>query len=86
MKKSSKIMCRVIAAAMILSMAAGTGMAAPVSQLVGTDISVNAAEYEEETAESGDYEYEVNDDNTVTITHYNGEEKTVCCFQKHICL
>lgn len=77
MKKSTKIMCRVIAAAMILSMAAGTGMAAPVSQLVGTDISVNAAEYEEETAESGDYEYEVNEDDTVTITRYNGEEKNV---------
>ena len=61
MKKSSKIMCRVIAAAMIISMAAGTGMTAPVSQLVGTSITVNAEEY-------GDYEYEINDDNTVTIT------------------
>ena len=77
MKKSNKIMCRVIAAAMILSMAAGTGMAAPVSQLVGTDISVNAEEYEEEVAESGDYEYEINEDDTVTITRYNGEEKNV---------
>ena len=70
MKKSSKIMCRVIAAAMIISMAAGTGMTAPVSQLVGTSITVNAEEY-------GDYEYEINDDNTVTITRYNGTEKNV---------
>ena len=70
MKKSSKIMCRVIAAAMIISMATGTGMTAPVSQLVGTSITVNAEEY-------GDYEYEINDDNTVTITRYNGTEKNV---------
>ena len=70
MKKSSKIMCRVIAAAMIISMAAGTGMTAPVSQLVGTSITVNAEEY-------GDYEYEINEDDTVTITRYNGTEKNV---------
>ena len=70
MKKSSKIMCRLIAAAMIVSMVAGTGMVAPVSQIIGTSISVNAEEY-------GDYEYEVNDDDTVTITRYHGTEKNV---------
>ena len=70
MKKSSKILCRIIAASMIITMAAGTGMAAPVSQVIGTSISVNAEEY-------GDYEYEVNEDDTVTITRYNGEEKNV---------
>ena len=77
MKKSSKILCRIIAASMIITMAAGTGMVAPVSQVIGTNVSVNAEEYEEEVAESGDYEYEVNEDDTVTITRYNGQEKNV---------
>ena len=77
MKKSSKALCRIIAASMIITMAAGTGMASPVSQVIGTNISVNAEEYEVNTEESGDYDYEVNEDDTVTITRYNGQEKNV---------
>ena len=70
MKKSSKIMCRIIAVSMIAAMAVGTNAVLPVSPLADTSITVHAEEY-------GDYEYEVNEDNTVTITRYNGEEKNV---------
>ncbi len=69
--KSSHLLRKVIAASMVLAMAAGTGVSTPIAQVIGTTISVSATET------WGDYEYETLEDNTVRITHYNGNAQSV---------
>ena len=64
MKKNS-ILRKVLAVSLAAAMLAGTGFTA-VGQLVGTNVSVSASET------YGDFEYEINADNTVTITNYTG--------------
>ena len=65
MKKNS-ILRKVLAVSLAAAMLAGTGFTA-VGQLVGTNVSVSASET------YGDFEYEINADNTVTITNYTGK-------------
>ncbi len=65
MKKNS-ILHKVLALSLAAAVLAGTGFTV-VGSYVGTSgISVSAAEV------YGDFEYEVNDDNTVTVTRYTG--------------
>ncbi len=71
MKKSNQFLRRAIAASMVLALVAGTGVSTSVGRFIGTTISVSAAET------WGDYEYEVNDSGTVTITKYNGSAANV---------
>ena len=66
MKKKS-VLRKVLAVSLAAAMLAGTGFTA-VGSYVGTSVSVSAAEIQV----YGDFEYEVNDDNTVTITKYTG--------------
>ena len=65
MKKNS-ILRKVLAVSLAAAMLAGTGFTA-VGQFVGTNVSVSASET------YGDFEYEINADNTVTITNYTGK-------------
>ncbi len=70
MKKS--VLRKILAVALSAAMLCGTGFTT-VGQFVGTDVSVNAVWV------YGDFEYEFNDDDTITITKYtgNGGEITV---------
>ena len=64
MKKKS-VLRKVLAVALSATMLCGTGFTT-VGQFVGTSVSVSAAEV------YGDFKYEVNEDNTVTVTRYTG--------------
>ena len=66
MKKKS-VLRKVLAVSLAAAMLAGTGFTT-AGQFVGTSVSVSAAE----TLVYGDFEYSINDDNTVTITKYTG--------------
>ena len=70
MKKS--VLRKILAVVLSAAMLCGTGFTT-VGQFVGTDVSVNAVWV------YGDFEYEFNDDDTITITKYtgNGGEITV---------
>ena len=61
----SRILRKVLAVSLAAAMLAGTGSTA-VGQFIGTNVSVSASET------YGDFEYEINADNTVTITNYTG--------------
>ena len=69
----SSILRKIIAGSMAIAMVAGTGISISTGNLIGTNISVSAAE----TLTEGDYEYQINDNGTVTITKYIGESLTV---------
>ena len=69
----SSILRKILAGSMAIAMVAGTGVSVSTGNLVGTNISVSAAE----TLTEGDYEYQINDNGTVTITKYIGESLTV---------
>ena len=73
MKKQNKILKRVLAAAMVLSVAAASGGSTCLSVFWGTNTVVSAAENQT----YGDFDYEVNEDGTVTITSYNGSDEEV---------
>ena len=66
MKKKS-VLRKVLAVSLAAAMLAGTGFTA-VGSYVGTSISVSAAE----TQVYVDFQYSVNDNNTVSITGYTG--------------
>ena len=63
MKKS--VLRKVMAVALSATVLCGTGFTT-VGQFVGTDVSVSATEV------YGDFEYEANNNNTITITNYKG--------------
>ena len=62
---------------MAAAMVTGTALYVPaVSEFAGTSITVSAAET------YGDFEYTVSDDNTVTVTKYNGTNAKVTVPEK----
>ena len=65
MKKKNSVLRKVLAVALSAVTLLGTGFTT-AGQFVDTSISVSAAQV------YGDFEYEVNEDNTVTITKYTG--------------
>ena len=64
----SNILRKILAGSMAIAMVAGTGVSVSTGSLVGTNLSVSAAD----TLTEGDYEYQINDNGTVTITKYIG--------------
>ena len=70
MKKKNSVLRKVLAVALSATVLCGTGFTT-VGQFIGTDVSVSAAQV------YGDFKYEVNDDNTITITKYTGNGGTV---------
>jgi len=61
---------KVLAVSLAAAMMAGTGFTS-AGQFVGTDTSVSAYSYEEFTY--GDFKYQINDDDTITLTRYTGK-------------
>ena len=64
----SKILKKLCSGLLALSMLTSPGIGQSVGELVGSGITVNAAD----TLTCGDYEYTVNSDNTITIKKYTG--------------
>ena len=69
----SSILRKILAGSMAIAMVAGTGVSVSTGNLVGTNISVSAAD----TLTDGDYEYQINANGTVTITKYIGSALAV---------
>ena len=67
----NKILRKGLAVSLAAAMVVGTGFTT-VGSFTGTNISVSAEELVE-----GDFSYQINDDNTVTVTKYNGSAKEV---------
>ncbi len=73
----SAVLRKIIAVSMAAAMVTGTALYVPaVSEFAGTSITVSAAET------YGDFEYTVSDDNTVTVTKYNGTNAKVTVPEK----
>ena len=72
MKKKNSVLRKVLAVALSAVTLLGIGFTT-VGQFVGTSVSVSATD----TLIYGDFQYEVNDDNTITITGYTGNNSAV---------
>ena len=64
----TKVLKKLCSCLLALAMLTSTSIGQSVGELVGTNLTVSAAD----TLTYGNYSYTVNDDNTVTITKYNG--------------
>ena len=64
----SSILRKILAGSMAIAMVAGTGVSVSTGSLAGVNTVVSAAD----TLTEGDYEYQINDNGTVTITKYIG--------------
>ena len=62
----NRILRKVLAISLAAAMVIGTGFTA-VGSFTGTNMTVSAEDQIE-----GDFSYQVNDDDTVTVTKYNG--------------
>jgi len=69
----SEILRKVLAGAMAAAMVAGTGVSTAVGDFIGTSITASAAD----TLTEGDYEYQINDNGTVTLVKYIGSDTEV---------
>ena len=69
----TKVLKKLCSFLLVLSMLTSTGIGQAVGELVGMSITVSATD----TLTYGDYQYTVNDDNTVTITKYKGTDAEI---------
>lgn len=69
---SNKLLWKILSSALSCTMILGTGFTT-AGRVIGTDTHIHAAE----TLAYGDFDYELNDENTVTVTKYKGHDKNV---------
>ena len=73
MKIAGKFIKKALALSLSLATVIGIGFGTPLSNFIGTNVSVSA--YEE--TRYGDFVYNINSDDTVTITGYRGSGGSV---------